>query len=202
MKHGWIFLHVKDRQRPGRPGANQMAAGRIAAGRLALSGVRRWIGSCRPAQRGSSLLEMIITLAILAILTSAALPLARTAARSRQETELRRALREIRFAIDRYKEFNDQTGGQRTPVELRTPSGYPKNLAVLYEGFVPVGNVDGRKVFFLRRLPLDPMTGKADWQIRSSQDDPDSALSMGDDVFDVRSRSTATALDGTRYDEW
>ncbi len=152
--------------------------------------------------RGSSLLEMIITLAILAVLTGAALPLARTAARSRQETELRRALREIRFAIDRYKEFNDQTGGQRIPAELRTTSGYPKNLEVLYEGFVPAGNVDGKKIFFLRRLPIDPMTGKADWQTRSSTDDPDSALSSGDDVFDVHSRSTATALDGTRYDEW
>ncbi|WP_246840724.1 type II secretion system protein [Chloracidobacterium aggregatum] len=196
MKNGWS-LHIKDGQRPGRPGTNPMAAGRPAP-----SGVWRWMGSVRAAQRGSSLLEMIITLAILAILTSAALPLARTAARSRQETELRRALREIRFAIDRYKEFNDQTGGQRIPAELRTPSGYPKNLEVLSEGFVPVGNVDGRKIFFLRRLPIDPMTGKADWQIRSSQDDPDSSLSMGDDVFDVRSRSTATALDGTRYDEW
>ncbi|MCS7080701.1 MAG: type II secretion system GspH family protein [Chloracidobacterium sp.] len=151
---------------------------------------------------GSSLLEMIITLAILAVLTSAALPLARTAARSRQEAELRRALREIRFAIDRYKEFHDQTGGQRIPVELRTTSGYPKKLEVLYEGFVPAGNVDGKKIFFLRRLPIDPMTGKADWQTRSSTGDPDSALSSGDDVFDVRSRSTATALDGTRYNEW
>lgn len=104
MKNGWS-LHIKDGQRPGRPGTNPMAAGRPAP-----SGVWRWMGSVRAAQRGSSLLEMIITLAILAILTSAALPLARTAARSRQETELRRALREIRFAIDRYKEFNDQTG--------------------------------------------------------------------------------------------
>jgi len=197
VKNGWISLHGKDGQPPGRLCTNQ-----IAAGRPALSGVWRWMGSSRVAQHGSSLLEMIITLAILAILTSAALPLARTAARSRQETELRRALREIRFAIDRYKEFSDQTGGQRIPAELRTQSGYPKNLEVLYEGFVPVGNVDNRKIFFLRRLPVDPMTGKADWQTRSSQDDPDLALSLGDDVFDVRSRSTATALDGTRYDEW
>lgn len=194
MKNGWS-LHIKDGQRPGRPGTNPMAAGRPAP-----SGVWRWMGSVRAAQRGSSLLEMIITLAILAILTSAALPLARTAARSRQETELRRALREIRFAIDRYKEFNDQTGNAFRPSCVRQVAT-PKTWKCSPRGSSRSATWMAGKSF-LRRLPIDPMTGKADWQIRSSQDDPDSSLSMGDDVFDVRSRSTATALDGTRYDEW
>lgn len=145
---------------------------------------------------------MIITLSIVAILGLAVVPLAQNVIRGRKEGELRQALREIRLAIDRYKEFNDATGGQLIPIELRTQSGYPKNLEVLYEGFVPVNKVDGKKVYFLRNLPVDPMTGEKDWRIRSSTDDPDSPSSNEEDVFDVHSKSSEKGLDETPYEKW
>jgi general secretion pathway protein G len=151
---------------------------------------------------GSSLLEMIITLSIVCVLGVAAVPLVQNLVRGRKEGELRQALREIRLAIDRYKEFNDATGGQLIPIELRTQSGYPKKLEILYEGFVPVNKVDGKKVYFLRKLPVDPMTGEKEWKIRSSTDDPESPSSNDEDVFDVHSSSKEKALDETSYDEW
>ncbi len=147
-------------------------------------------------------MEIIITLSILCVMGLAVAPLVQNTVRSRAESELRQGLREIRLAIDRYKEFNDATGGQLIPIELRTQSGYPKNLEVLYEGFVPVNKVDGKKVYFLRKLPVDPMTGEKDWRIRSSTDDPDSPSSNEEDVFDVHSKSSEKGLDGSRYDEW
>lgn len=155
------------------------------------------------AQSGTSLLELIVTLAILAILTASALPLTANAVKSRRETELRYALREIRDSIDRFNRLEYvQWQGQRVPIEERTPSGYPKKLNILYEGFIPVGQINGKKVYYLRRLPIDPMTGKAEWGIRSSTDEPNSGSTNGDDVFDVYSLSDGTALNGAKYREW
>jgi general secretion pathway protein G len=153
---------------------------------------------------GFTLLELIITLAILAILVSATLPLAYNTVRRNREIELRRALRELRTAIDSYKRFSDSTvpPGQLIPIQERTPSGYPKDLEILVKGFTPANRVDDKKIRFLRRVPVDPMTGKADWGTRSSTDDPDSTNSNDEDVFDVFSRSQEKGLNDTNYRDW
>jgi general secretion pathway protein G len=153
---------------------------------------------------GFSLLELILTITIMSILTAAATPLVRNSVKREREIELRYALREIRQAIDKYKLFNDQTNGGAIPVELRTQSGYPKDLKTLVEGFTPA-NVVGtsqNKVRFLRRMPIDPMTGKDEWGLRGYQDKPDADGWGGDDVYDVYSLSQATALNGSAYKDW
>jgi general secretion pathway protein G len=158
-------------------------------------------GARAVSERGNSLLELIVTIAILSILTAAAVPMAGNAVRSRKESELRQALREIRFAIDRYHDTFSGLGQQRLPIEERNQSGYPKSLKVLYEGIVLQENtVSGKKTYFLRKLPIDPMTGEADWVTRGSDKKP--GESGGDDVFDVSSRSDARALNGTKYGDW
>lgn len=146
-------------------------------------------------QAGLTLLELIIASALLLILASAAVPLVRlTIVRSR-EAELRRDLREIRSAIDRYKDMADALAFQ---TEVGS-NGYPPDLDTLVKGVTISGN---RHVRFLRRIPVDPMTGKAEWGMRSVQDDPDSMSWGGDNVFDVHSTSQATALDGSKYSDW
>jgi general secretion pathway protein G len=149
------------------------------------------------AQSGMTLLELIIACAILLILSSAALPIARFSIMHRKEAELRRTLREIRDAIDRYKDAADNHA-------FRTEVGsenYPPDLDTLVKG-VSVGANSDRKLRFLRRIPVDPMTGRADWGMRCVSDDPDSASWCGKNVFDVYSKSTATASDKTRYSDW
>lgn len=149
----------------------------------------------RNAQAGMTLLELIIACAILMILASAAEPLVRiTIVRSR-EAELHRNLREIRNAIDHYKDMADAMAF-RTEV---TSNGYPPDLDTLVKGVTIAGN---KKIRFLRRIPVDPMTGQRDWGMRSVQDDPDSTSWGGDNVFDVFSKSQGTALDGSKYAEW
>lgn len=153
---------------------------------------------------GLSLLELIITLAILAILVSTTLPLAYNTVKRNREIELRRALREMRTAIDAYKRYSDSTvpPGQLIPIQERTPSGYPKNLEILAKGFTPSNRVDDKKLRFLRRIPVDPNTGTAEWGVRSSTDDPDSISTNDEDVFDVYSKSSEEGLNGTKYREW
>ena len=144
-----------------------------------------------------TLLELIIASSILLILASVALPTARLTIRRQREAELRRVLREMRDAIDRYKDLADRNLIQ---VELGT-EGYPPDLETLVNGVTLAGPA-GRKIRFLRRIPEDPMTGRTDWGLRSVQDDADSKSWGGQNLFDVFSRSSGTALDGTRYDEW
>jgi general secretion pathway protein G len=155
-------------------------------------------------QSAFSLVELIITLAILAMLAASALPLATNTVRRNREIELRRALRELRIGIDQYKAFSDSTipQGQLIPIQERTPSGYPKNLEILVEGFVPANKIDDKKKRFLRRIPVDPTTGKAEWGIKSTTDDPDAESTNGEDVFDVFSLSDGKALNGSKYREW
>ena len=142
-----------------------------------------------------SLLELIIACTVLFILAGAAEPLIRiTIVRSR-EAELHRDLREIRNAIDRYKDMAD-TMAFRTEL---TSNGYPPDLDTLVNGVTVAGD---KKVRFLRRIPVDPMTGQREWGLRSVQDDPDSTSWGGDNVFDVYSKSQGTALDGSKYSEW
>ena len=148
------------------------------------------------SEAGMTLLELIIASSILVILAASALPAVRFLIVRPKEAELRRDLREMRDAIDRYKDYSDLNF-------LRAKfgsEGYPPDLETLVKG-VEVGAA-GTKVRFLRRIPIDPMTGRADWNFQSVQDDPDSTSWGGTDIFDVHSKSQGTALDGTRYAEW
>ncbi|HJY88208.1 MAG TPA: type II secretion system protein [Candidatus Acidoferrales bacterium] len=148
-------------------------------------------------QAGLTLLELVIACSILLVLSSAALPVARMTVKRQREAELRRDLREIRTAIDRYKDIADRN---LIRVEVGT-EGYPPDLETLVRG-VQIGPSSDRRIRFLRRIPVDPMTGRADWGLRAVQDDPDSRSWGGKNVFDVYSHSTGTALDGTRYADW
>ncbi len=149
------------------------------------------------SEAGMTLLELIIAASILAILASSALPSIRVMIVRPKEAELRRELREMRSAIDRYKDYSDMNF-----IRAKVGSeGYPPDLETLVKG-VQVGASDTNKVRFLRRIPVDPMTGQAEWNLQSIQDDPDSTSWGGDNVFDVHSKSQGTALDGTHYADW
>ncbi|HET8924031.1 MAG TPA: type II secretion system protein [Candidatus Acidoferrum sp.] len=148
-------------------------------------------------QRGMSLLELIIASSILLILASAALPVVRFTVVRPKEAELRRELREMRNAIDRYKDYAD-----RNLVRTALGSeGYPPDLETLVKG-VEYGGSGTQKVRLLRRIPVDPMTGRAEWNLQSVQDDPDATSWGGGNVFDVHSKSKGIALDGTHYSDW
>ena len=149
------------------------------------------------SQRGMSLLELIIACTILMVLSSAALPIARYTIVHKKEELLHYNLRQMRDAIDRYKDLADSN---KIRVEVGT-EGYPPDLETLVKG-VKVGAGDDKKIRFLRRIPVDPMTGQADWGLRAISDDPDSRSWAGKNVFDVYSKSQATASDGTRYADW
>lgn len=142
-----------------------------------------------------TLLELIIACSILVILATAAMPIARYSIMRKKEVELNRDLIEMRNAIDRYKDLAD-----RNLIRTEVGSeGYPPDLETLVNG-VPIGT--DRKIRFLRKIPVDPMTGQAEWGMRSVQDDPDSTSWGGHDIFDVYSKSQATSLDGTCYCDW
>ncbi|HUB53447.1 MAG TPA: type II secretion system protein [Terracidiphilus sp.] len=145
-------------------------------------------------ERGLTLIELIVTISILSILAGAAFPIARFQYRRQNERELRYDLWMIRDAIDKYKDAADK-GAFQTKVDSQN---YPPDLQTLVDGV----DVQGKKLRFLRRIPVDPMTGKAEWGLRSMQDDPDSDSYGGQSVFDVYSQSQGTGLDGTKYSTW
>jgi len=149
------------------------------------------------SQSGLTLLELIIASSILLILASAALPVLRFTVIRAKEAELRRDLREMRSAIDEYKDAADLN---LVRVQLGS-EGYPPDLETLVKG-VDYGGGALQKKRFLRRIPIDPITGRSEWSLRSVQDDPDATSWGGIDVFDVHSTSTATALDGSKYSDW
>ena len=161
---------------------------------------RRMDGRIQPrtssSETGMTLLELIIACAILMVLSSAALPIAKYTIIRQREAELHRDLREMRDAVDRYKDAADRN---QIRVEIGS-EGYPPDLETLVKG-VQVGTSD-KKIRFLRKIPVDPMTGHADWGLRAVQDDPDSTSWGGKNVFDIYSKSTGTALDGTKYSDW
>ena len=146
---------------------------------------------------GYSLTELMVVCVVLSILSLAVFPMARYTVRRQKEIQLREHLRTMRNAIDDYKRFSD---AGLLPVELGT-EGYPSELEVLVEGVDLVGQVD-RQQKFLRRIPIDPMTGEAEWGMRSVQDDFDASSWGGENVFDVYSLSTATGSNGIPYSEW
>ena len=145
--------------------------------------------------RGFTLAELVMVVALIAVLSAMALPVAKFTVKRQKEAELRLALRQMRTAIDEYKRMSDQglipltIGGE----------GYPEELEELVEGIEVVGQETKRR--FLRRIPVDPMTHE-DWELRSYQDDVDATSWGGENVYDVRTSSEGTALDGTKYAEW
>jgi general secretion pathway protein G len=152
---------------------------------------------------GFSLLEMVIVLIILSLLATAAIPLMRNAVQRERELELREGLRELRRAIDEYKLFVETRPDLLKIQEEKSDTGYPKRLEVLVEGIeLNMPGVEDRRKKFLRRMPVDPMTGSTDWGVRSSTDLPTATSSNGDDVFDVFSKSNGVGLDGTKYKDW
>jgi len=157
----------------------------------------RWKGRFQSSGEGFTFVELAAAVAILLLLTSIALPALRVQAMRSRETELRRDLREMRTAIDRYRDFSSRG---LIPTKADT-FGYPPELKTLVEG-APVPNDGGFNYKFLRRIPVDPMTGSTDWGLRSMQDEPDSRSWGGQNVFDVYSKSERTALDGTKYADW
>ena len=143
---------------------------------------------------GFTLLELIVAATILSILTMMALPLARVTIKREREKELRRELWEMRDAIDKYKDAAD-----RGAFQIKADSqGYPPDLDTLVKGI----DIQGKKLRFLRRLPIDPMTNTTEWGLRSVQDDPDSDSWGGQNVFDVYTKSEGEGLDGTKYKDW
>jgi len=154
----------------------------------------------RRASSGFTYLELVATAAILMILASAVLPMARVVRTRQKEIELRRSLRILRTAIDEYKKAVDTGKIGGTDVKVGS-EGYPPGLPTLVKGVSQVGKIDV-KLKFLRRIPQDPMTGTTEWGLRCYQDEPDSTSWCGENVWDVYSKSTARALDGTRYKEW
>lgn len=148
----------------------------------------------RTTQDGLTLVELIITIAIISILACAALPVVKYQVKRTKERELRQDLWEMRDAIDRYKDAAD-----RGAIQIKADSlGYPPDLQTLVDGV----NVQDKKVRFLRAIPVDPMTNSTDWGLRSNQDETDSTSWGGQNVFDVYSKSDGTALDGTKYSTW
>jgi general secretion pathway protein G len=146
------------------------------------------------SEAGLSLVELIVTVAILAVLASAAIPLTKLEVKRQKERELRYDLWQMRDAIDHYKDAAER-GAFQTKVDS---FNYPPDLETLVNGV----DVQGKKIKFLRRIPIDPMTGKDEWGFRSMQDDPTSDSWGGQSVFDVYSKSDGTALDGTKYNTW
>ncbi len=159
-----------------------------------ISTFRGKTAAARMSERGLTFVELIVTVSILSILAMAALPVARFQVKRQNERELRRDLWMMRDAIDKYKDAADK-GAFQTKVDSQN---YPPDLQTLVNGV----DVQGKKLKFLRKIPVDPMTGKAEWGLRSMQDDPDSDSYGGQSVFDVYSKSQGTALDGTKYSKW
>ncbi len=146
------------------------------------------------SSRGFTMVELLVAMTILMVLTAVAAPVVRISIQRAKERELRRDLWEMRDAIDRYKDAADR-GAFQIKVDSQ---GYPPDLDTLVKGV----DANGKKMRFLRRIPVDPMTGKDEWGMRSMQDDPDSDSWSGDSVFDVYSKSEGTGLDGTKYKTW
>jgi general secretion pathway protein G len=153
------------------------------------------------SSRGYTFVELLVVASVIMVLASAIMPLAKVTARRTREAELHRTLREIRTAIDKYKDAADL--GQIGSLDLKVGSeNYPPDLQTLVDGVNAANDATGRKLKFLRRIPVDPMTHSSEWGMRSYQDKPDSTRWGGQNVFDVYTTFEGTALDGTKYRDW
>ncbi len=153
----------------------------------------------RKRLRGLTLVELIVAFTILLLLTAMAVPAARYKVRREKEKELRYALREMRASIEKYKDAAD--AGKLGQIKMGT-EGYPETLEVLVEGIKMADSAEGKKMRFLRRIPKDPFTNSYEWGLRGMQDEPDSLSWNGQNVFDVYTKTTEKAQDGTPYSEW
>jgi general secretion pathway protein G len=152
-------------------------------------------------QKGYTFVELLIVTTILIILASAVMPLAQVTSTRTREAELRRSLREMRTAIDKFKDAVDL--GQIATSDLEPGNeGYPPDLDTLVEGISAANDASGRKLKYLRRVPIDPMTNGQEWGKRAYQDEPDTTTWGGKNVFDVYTKSSGTGLDGTKYRDW
>ncbi len=164
-------------------------------------GALRWLRQASRGEGGYSFVELLMVAAIVLVLASAVLPLSKVGIQRQKEVELRRALRDMRTAIDRYKDAADLQ--QISNLEIEPDDmGYPPDLDTLVKGATRAGDATQGKLRFLRRVPTDPFTGEAEWGLRSYQDRPDSTSWGGQNVFDVYSKANGTGLDGTPYSEW
>lgn len=154
-----------------------------------------------PGERGFTFVELLVVTTIVLLLSAAAMPLARLTIQRQKEIELHRALREIRTAIDKFKDAVDQGAIGGTDVKSGS-EGYPEDLETLVEGVTPLNDATGRKLKFLRRIPFDPMTQSTEWGMRSYQDSPTSTSWGRQNVYDVYTKSDGVALDGTKYSDW
>ena len=155
----------------------------------------------RRGRAGFTFVELLVVTTLILVLAGAVMPLARVAMQRQREIELRRVLREVRTAIDKYKDAVDQGKIGGTDNQLGN-EGYPPDLDTLVEGVVQAGDASGKKLKFLRRVPVDPMTHSNKWGLRSYQDEPDARSWGGKNVFDIYTTSEGTALDGTKYRDW
>jgi|SRR5688572_246744 general secretion pathway protein G len=152
-------------------------------------------------EHGFTFLEVIIVTAILMILASTIMPMTQVSSQRQREVELRRSLREMRTAIDKFKDAVD--AGQIPSTELEPGSeNYPPDLETLVNGVSAANDATGRKLKFLRKIPIDPMTNSTEWGKRAYQDRPDSQSWGGKNVYDVYTTYQGTALDGTKYKDW
>jgi general secretion pathway protein G len=155
----------------------------------------------RKSSSGFTFIELVVTTAVIMILASAALPLARVSIKRQREADLRRTLRDVRTAIDKFKDDADR--GLIAPTELQFGSeNYPSSLDQLIEGVSRANDATGRKMKYLRRIPMDAITGKAEWGMRSFQDGPTSTAWGGQNLYDIYSKAEGKALDGTKYKDW
>lgn len=164
---------------------------------------RAWRDSLRSGgtPQGFTFIELLVVTTIIMILASAIMPLTKVTIQRQREVELRRYLREMRTAIDKYK--NAVESGAIGAIDVKAGSeGYPPDLETLVEGVRVANDASGRKLKFLRKVPIDPMTSSTEWGMRSYQDRPDATSWGGQNVFDVYTKSTGTALDGTKYRDW
>jgi len=164
---------------------------------LSLEALHRDVRSYRRREAGFTLAELVMVAAVLVALSAVTLPVAKFTAKRSKEADLRLSLREMRSAIDEYRRYGD---AGLIPIDLGTEK-YPKNLEVLVKGVQLVGQVD-KKIKFLRRIPIDPMTGKDEWGLRSYQDEPTATSWGGENVYDVYSTSAGVGLNGVPYRKW
>jgi general secretion pathway protein G len=158
----------------------------------------RWFRRTSP---GFTFIELIVATAVMMVLASAAVPIARVSIRRQQEFELRRSLREMRTAIDDFKRWADAGRISTLGVNIGSEN-YPPSLEVLVEGVNFSNDASGRKKKFLRRIPIDPITKSADWGLRAYTDTPEASMWGGQSVFDVYSKAQGVGLDGTKYRDW
>lgn len=163
-----------------------------------MSPMRRWFSR---TSQGYTLIELVVATAVLMILASAALPIARVSIQRQKEAELREALRDMRTAIDEFKRWADAGRISTMGVSI-TADNYPPSLEVLVEGVPFTNDASDRRKKFLRRIPADPITGRADWGLRAYTDEPDATTWGGDSVFDVYSNAPGAGLNGTPYRDW